>query len=98
MWFSCARDVGLSYLRLVCWLSCLWGDFSGSVSGRCCPFVVFSGGLLASCIALFLVLGDVLSVVRVSGGLAAPSIVIGCCWAIALFGNKFLLIQKKIYT
>ena len=24
-----------------------------------------------------------------------PCIVIGCCWAIGLFGNKFLLIQKK---
>ena len=36
-----------------------------------------------------------LSVVRVSVGLAAPSFVFGCCWAIALFGNKFLLIQKE---
>ena len=52
--------------------------FSDSVSGscpspmfqgRCCPFVVFSGGLLASCIALFLVFRGVLSVVRASGGL-----------------------------
>ena len=36
-----------------------------------------------------------LSVFRVSLGLAAPSFVFDCCWAIALFGNKFLLIQKK---
>ena len=37
--------------------------------GRCCPFVVFSGGILASCIAIFLVFRGVLSVDRVSGGL-----------------------------
>ena len=63
--------------------------------GGACPTGLGIWCLLFQVVAPFLVLGEVLSVFQVSWGLGAPCIVIGCCWAIALFGNKFLLIQKK---
>ena len=66
--------------------------------GGACPTGLGIWCLLFRVVAPFLVLGEVLSVFRVSWGLGAPCIVIGCCWAIALFGNKFLLIQKKKKT
>ena len=59
------------------------------------PFSCVLGEVLSVCRVLCWPIGLVLSVVRVSGGLGVPCIVIGCCWAIGLFGNKFLLIQKK---
>ena len=57
---------------------------------------MFSVGQLASCFAPFLVFRRGVIRCSISGGLGVPCIVIGCCWAIGLFGNKFLLIQKKM--
>ena len=73
-------------------------SFFSSVSpgfGGACSASLGIWCLLFRAVAPFLILGEVLSVFRVSWGLRAPCFDIVCCWAIALFGINSYLSKKK---